>query len=750
MSSINTGSINANFPVSKANNSSQGFRDNFAAIKTNLNTAASEITTLQTNVTTLQTTVDNLSQPDTAEVLTAVSGSDTIIATSGKIFAAYATGQRFQFKPSTANTTSSVTININSKGAKSIKYSDATDLPIGSLTTSQWITIEYDGTNFVILGSSGFTQSGTGAVVRTVQNKLRDVISVKDFGAIGNGIANDAIALQAALTAGAGRAVYFPGGTYLTNATLTVPADTTVYGDGYASVVYQNTRERNVFVLNNNCTVQNLRLQGDGVTSGGASFGLNNGIYALSKRNIKILNCFLHSFEFNGVYIDDCDNVEILGNYVWGNAYSNSTSADILIYGQTGGSSRINISKNFCFSNNSQGIFVDALGVDSDILVEGNVCTTLDAITWQPISVGALLRRHGIMIGYNGASGRYVVVNNICRRTRQTGIYYQGATASVDGVQIIGNQCTSNGINALEPSLASGIYVATQGDGDIIANNLIEDFSEALEFGAAGIKIAPAAASAVSSFAHTLISNNVIRSSAGHGILLTSYAINCEIQSNIVHGSARSDICWVPSAGLTDVGSHTIKNNRVERATANKPAIELDFQSSTGRVYVIGNNLVGLSYLVNSANNSGIKWPGNPPITVSDNAIYNFYHGVYQSNYITGRAFSQQIIDRNTFNTCTNGIMIAGTTTAPVLPVQDNIFLSCVTKASGAALGADVVYIAQRFGDKIYFQSNSIPTIGTWAVGDRVFQLTPVVGQPKGWVCTVAGSPGTWVSEGNL
>lgn len=42
------------------------------------------------------------------------------------------------------------------------------------------------------------------------------------------------------------------------------------------------------------------------------------------------------------------------------------------------------------------------------------------------------------------------------------------------------------------------------------------------------------------------------------------------------------------------------------------------------------------------------------------------------------------------------------------------------------------------------------PTAGTWAVGRRVVQSVPAVGQPKAWICTVAGTPGTWVSEGNL
>jgi hypothetical protein len=46
--------------------------------------------------------------------------------------------------------------------------------------------------------------------------------------------------------------------------------------------------------------------------------------------------------------------------------------------------------------------------------------------------------------------------------------------------------------------------------------------------------------------------------------------------------------------------------------------------------------------------------------------------------------------------------------------------------------------------------STAAPTTGTWAVGDRVENNTPAVGQPKAWRCTVAGTPGTWVSEGNL
>ena len=61
----------------------------------------------------------------------------------------------------------------------------------------------------------GFTQSGTGAIQRTVENKLKDTVSVKDFGAVGDGTTNDTAAIQAAITATpANGTLVFPPGTY--------------------------------------------------------------------------------------------------------------------------------------------------------------------------------------------------------------------------------------------------------------------------------------------------------------------------------------------------------------------------------------------------------------------------------------------------------------------------------------------------------------------------------------------------------
>jgi hypothetical protein len=58
----------------------------------------------------------------------------------------------------------------------------------------------------------GFEQSGTGATTRTVESKLRDVVSVKDFGAVGDGTTDDTVAIQAAINSG--YSLVFPAGTY--------------------------------------------------------------------------------------------------------------------------------------------------------------------------------------------------------------------------------------------------------------------------------------------------------------------------------------------------------------------------------------------------------------------------------------------------------------------------------------------------------------------------------------------------------
>ena len=124
-------------------------------------------------------------------------------------------------------------------------------------------------------GSSlvGFIQSGSGAVATTVQAKLRESVSVLDFGATGDGVTDDTAAIQAAIasaqaspqyqsynpaiTGGGvfggymGR-IYFPKGTYVISNTITVTSSYLDIDFGNSVLLKSGSFPANAFVFD--CT----------------------------------------------------------------------------------------------------------------------------------------------------------------------------------------------------------------------------------------------------------------------------------------------------------------------------------------------------------------------------------------------------------------------------------------------------------------------------------------------------------------
>jgi hypothetical protein len=600
-----------------------------------------------------------------------------------------------------------------------------------------------------------YTLTAAGATLQTVQTKLEQYVSVKDFGAVGDGVTDDTVAIQAAVNNGVA-AVYVPATTtyYKITDDITVPNGVTVYGDGWDSLIQQVTLNKDVFIAGNSNTFRALRLK----VADGNDTDFVNCVYASAVNNLSVLDCFLELGDLGGVgvHIRNVQNSVVRGNRIYGGKYTSgagpaASAADILLY-SSGASERHIIDGNFCLSNNSQGIFIDALGYDGDILVSNNTCVTLDTTTCTETGTWALAatggnRRHGIVIGYNSStvSGpRTVVSGNVCRNTRWTGIYKQGVSSGP--VIIANNICDLNGYDTAN-TLSGGIYFVQSGYEEVVGNYISRFQNTNVNTG--GITVNATTAPVISAS----IRSNTVQGSLGKGLVLTTNSAFVEVADNTFLSNVGNDISVVPNAGNANIAGHNIVRNRIVRTSGSAvTGIAIDMQASTRTLVVKGNRITGNDNTTVSDQNAGIRISSQTEnARIIDNEIDNFYYGFYAAQYYTTGRSPNYIYERNTFRDCNTGFMISGTTGNHTIPLVDNRFINVTTQVSGAALGgATVGRIVTRLGDKFTWQTTAAPATGAWDVGDQSANSTPAVGQPKGWMCTVAGTPGTWVSTGNL
>ena len=109
-------------------------------------------------------------------------------------------------------------------------------------------------------GLSSFVGPGAGAVRRSIRDKLADIASVRDFGAVGDGIADDTLAIQTALTAAT--AVFVPPGIYRVTATLPVGYGQSFYGSGAGSIIRADGDDFPVILLPDSyASLHHLRIE---------------------------------------------------------------------------------------------------------------------------------------------------------------------------------------------------------------------------------------------------------------------------------------------------------------------------------------------------------------------------------------------------------------------------------------------------------------------------------------------------------
>lgn len=123
-------------------------------------------------------------------------------------------------------------------------------------------------------GSSlvGYQPVGSASVATTVQQKLREIVSVRDFGAVGNGTTDDSASFAAALASmTSGGTLYIPAGTYKITSGLTASYGIVVAGAGCGGTIIKPSGNFNVFTFTGGqqgAGMQDLCFDAAGMTGG--------------------------------------------------------------------------------------------------------------------------------------------------------------------------------------------------------------------------------------------------------------------------------------------------------------------------------------------------------------------------------------------------------------------------------------------------------------------------------------------------
>jgi hypothetical protein len=313
----------------------------------------------------------------------------------------------------------------------------------------------------------------------------------------------------------------------------------------------------------------------------------------------------------------------------------------------------------------------------------------------------------GIYVAGSGAGGTVIsnnIINNCCVQTLDRNLAPAGI--GINGTPSTVTPCTVTGNSISGMTQGDGIIVASSTGGASISNNSITIPSTNNGSGAGGSTLIGNCIN-INASSNVSISNGLHKNN-GSGNALFVYANGTNISNISVSGGVYSTSGSGSSVRVTTDATYTTSDLNITgvRSTVSNSSANA-FQLN----YINNGVLSGLNATANGGAGVALSLSNSTGVRVSG----GYYIGAGTSNISTSGTSTNNFIDKTAYFGSTFSLM-------------SNAGTGCNVDARGT----------------------SAPGAGNWQVGDQVTQSTPVVGSPKGWFCTVAGAPGTWVSQGNL
>ena len=425
--------------------------------------------------------------------------------------------------------------------------------------------------------TSGTSVTATGSTTaRLLSARFAEVVNVRDYGAIGDGVTDDSAAFTAAVAVGT--AVYVPAGTYLTGS---FNLDGIVlFGEG--TVKWKTSATQNWITLTNGGSLKDLSFDGNAANQSHAG---PTGINVLTSPSTAIQGCDFSNFR-KYIILTDEDN---------GSMYGRVTNCRFHDSGTIANANAISIrSSNWIVSGNH---FEGGWGSDAHMVRTGNFTAST-----VPVENTVINGNFFTNTPYSG-----VVLELYSQHTSITGNTFdtmqQAIKMETAGSTVLYTAITGNTFQNITITTAFNF----QGDYVVFSGNTVINSTGGIDAGD-----------------NSVVSNNVLINvgDATHGSIVQDSSFSgVVITGNLILNA--------PYDGITaSGGSGVISGNRIKTTTRRAININGDKHSVTGN-YIEG-TVDGI--VVNSGTSDSV-FTGNVVLTASNDAYSYAKNDDFKTNY---------------------------------------------------------------------------------------------------------------------